>query len=227
MYSPNQFIITDFAQVKDFIQQNPLATVVATQDGKTEICHVPLLWQPNFGKKDGQNDGKNAHGELGYLIGHVAKNNPIVNFDKTDWQVIVNDNGHYISPNWYPSKAQTHKEVPTWNYQAVLITATPTLYMDSKSLQQIIGTMTDSFERTFTEPSHQPWSLADAPQDYIEAMCRAIVGFKLTITSFEAKFKLSQNKSAENVKGVIAGLREVDTVNANDMAELVKTFNMD
>ena len=217
MYTPKHFTITDFEQVKDFIKEIPLATIIAMQDGKTEICPVPLLWQPSFGEKEGS--------ELGCLIGHVAKNNPIVNFDSTNWQVMFNDNGHYISPNWYPSKAETHKEVPTWNYQSVLMTATPTLYFDSENLQQIIGTMTDSFERQFTARNHQPWSLADAPKEYVEAMCRAIVGFKLTIKSVEAKFKLSQNKSAENVNGVIEGLREVNTPNAINMAELVSKFN--
>lgn len=86
-------------------------------------------------------------------------------------------------------------------------------------------TMTDSFERTFTAPNHQPWSLSDAPKDYVEANCRAIVGFKLQINAFEAKFKLSQNKSAENVKGVIEGLREVNTANTLAMVDLMKKFN--
>ncbi|MFW2177368.1 MULTISPECIES: FMN-binding negative transcriptional regulator [unclassified Moraxella] len=210
MFIPKDFRMSDFEPVKDFIQQTVLANIVASQNDVIEICPVPLLWQ---------DDGS----EFGCLIGHVAKMNPIVQYLGLgkNCKVIFNDNGHYISPNWYPSKAETHKEVPTWNYQSVQLTATPTLYHDADMIKGIIGDMTDFFEAQFSQSPFSPWSLADAPSEYIEAMCRALVGFKLDIVSFEAKFKLSQNKSLDNQNGVIKGLQKVDTANAKAMATLV------
>ena len=209
MFIPKDFAIKDFDLVKDFIQQTVLANLVATKNNAIEICPVPLLWQDDGSK-------------FGCLVGHVAKNNAIVNFLDNQCKVIFNHNGHYISPNWYPSKAITHKEVPTWNYQSVQLIATPTLYHDADTIKTIIGDMTDFFENNF---SKTPWSLSDAPADYVDAMCRALVGFKLHIIDFEAKFKLSQNKSEENKQGVMDGLGQLNTVKATEMQNLIKTFS--
>lgn len=213
MYNPKHFAINNFEQVKSFIQYTVLANIITTKNNEVEVCPVPLLWQ---------DDGS----EFGCLIGHVAKNNPVVNGLDKPCNVIFNDNGHYISPNWYPSKAITHKEVPTWNYQSVQLTVTPTLYNDTKIIKRIIGDMTNFFEQQTKDidPSHQPWSIVDAPIDYIDAMCRALIGFKLHITDFEAKFKLSQNKSAENKQGVMDGLGQLNTPKAIKMQKLIKTL---
>ena len=188
MYIPKDFSHTDFEAVKDFIAGSPLANIMALNGDSVEIFPVPLLWQV-----DEQNP-------LGYLMGHVAKVNPIVKTDAKNWKVVFSSPGHYISPNWYPTKAMTHKEVPTWNYQSVIFSVTPQLITDATQIKQIVATMTDFFEHQLkqTNPSHEPWSLSDAPSDYINTMCRAIVGVKLTIHNFEAKFKLSQNKTLDN-----------------------------
>ena len=211
MYIPKDFSQTDFEAVKDFIAGSPLANIMTLNSDSVEICPALLLWQV-----DEQNP-------LGYLIGHVAKVNPIVKIDAKSWKVVFTSQGHYISPNWYPTKAITHKEVPTWNYQSVIFSVTPQLITDTSQIQQIVAMMTDFFEHQLkqTNPSHEPWSLSDAPSDYINAMCRAIVGVKLTIHNFEAKFKLSQNKTLDNQQGVIGGLTQLQSASADNMATLI------
>ena len=214
MYIPKDFSQTDFEAVKDFIAGSPLANIMTLNGDSVEICPVPLLWQV-----DEQNP-------LGYLMGHVAKVNPIVKTDAKNWKVAFTSQGHYISPNWYPTKAMTHKEVPTWNYQSVIFSVTPQLITDVSEIKQIVATMTDFFEHQLkqTNPSHEPWSLSDAPSDYINAMCRAIVGVKLTIDNFEAKFKLSQNKTLDNQQGVIDGLTQLKSATADNMATLINNL---
>lgn len=211
MYIPKDFSQTDFEAVKDFIAGSPLANIMTLNGDSVEICPALLLWQV-----DEQNP-------LGYLMGHVVKVNPIVKIDTKNWKVVFTSQGHYISPNWYPTKAMTHKEVPTWNYQSVIFSVTPQLITDATQIQQIVATMTDFFEHQLkqTNPSHEPWSLSDAPSDYINAMCRAIVGVKLTIHNFEAKFKLSQNKTLDNQQGVIDGLTQLQSASADNMATLI------
>ena len=211
---PKDFSQTDFEAVKDFIAGSPLANIMALTGDSVEICPVPLLWQV-----DDQNP-------LGYLMGHVAKVNPIAKIDAKNWKVVFTSQGHYISPNWYATKAMTHKEVPTWNYQSVIFSVTPQLITDANQIKQIVATMTDFFEHELkqTNPSHEPWSLSDAPSDYINAMCRAIVGVKLTIHNFEAKFKLSQNKTLDNQQGVIDGLTQLQSATADNMATLINNL---
>ena len=211
MYIPKDFSQTDFEAVKDFIAGSPLANIMALTGDSVEICPAPLLWQVD------------EQDPLGYLMGHVAKVNPIAKIDAKNWKVVFTSQGHYISPNWYATKAMTHKEVPTWNYQSVIFSVTPQLITDASQIQQIVATMTDFFEHELkqTNPSHEPWSLSDAPSDYINAMCRAIMGVKLTIDNFEAKFKLSQNKTLDNQQGVIDGLTQLQSASADNMATLI------
>lgn len=170
-----------------------------------EASHIPMVWI--------------SEGDNSYLLGHIAKVNPLseAKFLTLPWLIIFQNSGHYISPNWYPSKANTHKEVPTWNYQSVHITGKATLLADSHSLINIISLLTTKFEAM--QP--MPWSLKDAPEKYIQGLCRAIVGIRIDISDVRAQFKLSQNKSMENKAGVILGLREIGSPEANDMANLI------
>ncbi len=136
------------------------------------------------------------------------------------------DNGQYISLNWYPSKAITHKEVPTWNYQAAQFTVTPTWICDREGVGQMISDMTDFFEHRISllDTEHRPWSLSDSPTSYIDALCLAIVGIKMSIVDVTASFKLSQNKSPRNQQGVIEGLRKTGNAQAMKMADLIKNL---
>ena len=210
MFIPKSFQETDLNLLKDFVSQYPQATVIAhhvtEQDGAAmEASHIPMIWI---------SEGNNS-----YLLGHIAKVNPLneAKFLSLPWLIIFQNPGHYISPNWYPSKADTHKEVPTWNYQSVHITGRATLLADSNSLINIISLLTTKFEAT--QP--MPWSLKDAPEKYIQGLCRAIVGIRIDISDVKAQFKLSQNKSKENRAGVILGLRGIGSPEANGMAYLI------
>lgn len=214
MHTPAVFSEDDFDSIIDFIATNPLATLVAQTNNGIEACHIPLFWDNDSSKSDAQH---------GYLYGHFARKNPIYQnaLPDTSWLVIFQDSGHYITPNWYPSKAKTHKEVPTWNYQSVHIQSNIELIEDPDKLKWILATMTAQQEII----SDNPWSLDDAPANYIDAMCRAIIGFKLPIDTIQAQFKLSQNKTVENITGIINGLNEVNKHQASAMVQKVVKYN--
>ena len=210
MFTPKAFKEDSFETIQVFIKEKPLVTVIAQTGNGLEACHIPMYWQ---------DDGS----EFGCLYGHIAKVNALNNSTNltAPWLVIFQDAGHYISPNWYPSKAVTHKEVPTWNYRSVHITGDVSLLTAPEALVDILSKQTVDFEAS--QP--HPWSLDDAPVEYIQAMCRAIVGIRVDITDVQAQFKLSQNKSAENRAGVVTGLKELRTAKANNMATLVEKIN--
>lgn len=206
MFTPKAFKEEDFETIKAFIKEQPQATIIVQTNTGLEACHIPMYWQ---------DDGS----QYGCLYGHIAKINTFNNNDNIDtlWLVIFQDTGHYISPNWYPSKAITHKEVPTWNYRSVHITGLVRLITEPEMLIEILTKLTTDFEAN--QPI--PWSLDDAPENYIQALCRAIVGIRINITDVQAQFKLSQNKTAENRAGIIAGLGRLRTEKADEMAKLI------
>ncbi len=206
MFTPKAFKEDRFDIIKAFIKVQPLATVVVQTQNGLEACHIPMYWQ---------DDGS----EYGCLYGHIAKVNALNDYDNLDapWLIIFQDAGHYISPNWYPSKAITHKEVPTWNYRSVHITGSVSLLTEPEALTEILSKLTQDFE--VNQPI--PWSLNDAPENYIQALCRAIVGIRVDITDVQAQFKLSQNKTADNKAGVVAGLKRCKTAKADAMAALI------
>jgi len=162
MFTPKAFKEERFDTIKAFIKEQPLATVVVQTQNGLEACHIPMYWQ---------DDGS----EYGCLYGHIAKVNALNDYDNLDapWLIIFQDAGHYISPNWYPSKAITDKEVPTWNYRSVHIKGSVSLLTDPMVLTEILSELTQDFEAN--QPI--PWSLDDAPENYIQALCRAVVGF--------------------------------------------------
>lgn len=208
MHIPKIFVEKEFNSIAAFIAANPLATMIAQTNNGIEACHIPLFWH----------DDNSQHGKL---YGHFARKNPIYQnaLHSVSWLIIFQDTGHYISPNWYPTKAKTHKEVPTWNYQSIHMQSSIEMVEDTEQLKWILEKMT-SYQESISDT---PWSLSDAPTDYIDAMCRAIVGFELTVESVQAQFKLSQNKTAENIEGVINGLALLNNKDAAEMA--VKVIN--
>ena len=210
MHIPSVFTEDNFDSIIDFIAAKPLATLIAQTKNGIEACHIPLFWY----------DDNSQHG---CLYGHFGRKNSIYLdvLPNTSWLIIFQDTGHYISPNWYPSKAKTKKEVPTWNYQSIHIQSKIEMLEDPDTLKWILETMTAQQEIV----SENPWSLEDAPTAYIDAMCRGIIGFRLTIYSIQAQFKLSQNKTTENIAGVINGLELLNTKDAAEMAVTVSNHN--
>ena len=133
---------------------------------------------------------------------HVARANPIWRAAPCPAMLIVSPDDAYVSPGFYPSKRRDPKVVPTWNYELVHVHGTLQARPDPAWLEALVRELTVRNEATMAEP----WAVDDAPADFIERMLRAIVGIELEVTRVEAKRKLSQNRSAEDVAGVVAGL---------------------
>ena len=104
--------------------------------------------------------------------------------------VIFRGNESYISPNWYPSKHETHRQVPTWNYEVVHVHGHLTVMDEERFVRGVVARLT--LEHEVNEP--RPWKMGDSPRDYIDGMLRAIVGIEIEIKRVEGKAKLSQNR---------------------------------
>jgi transcriptional regulator len=137
------------------------------------------------------------------IVGHFAKANPHWRNIETDMEslAIFTAVDGYVSPSWYPSKAETGKVVPTWNYQAVHATGRLELIQDPAALLAIVTTLTTQHEAGRAKP----WAVSDAPDDYIAAQLKGIVGVVLHVTKLEGKAKLSQNKPMADRTGVADG----------------------
>ena len=176
------------------IRQARLALLISNgASGLPEITHLPMLLDT-------------AHGAQGTLYGHVARANP-------HWQklreagratAVFQGAEAYVSPNNYPSKAEHHRVVPTWNYEAVHVTGHIELIKAPEELFTLVSRLSDTHEAK--QPS--PWQLREAPQDFIYAQLRGIVGLALRIESITGKRKLSQNRPPADRDGTIAGLAE-------------------
>lgn len=192
MYVPDHFRESQIELLQKLVDRHPLATVVAnTADGLT-ANHIPL-------RSSLRPDG------TGTLRGHIARGNTLWRRLEPDAPVLVVFVGadSYVSPNWYPSKREHGKAVPTWNYAAVHMQGCIRFIDDTGWLRSFVTTLTDTHE----QPREDPWHVTDAPGDYIEGMLRAIVGFEITVSSTLGKFKGSQNRSAADRAGVNAALR--------------------
>ena len=145
-----------------------------------------------------------AEGALGTLTAHVARNNPVWQRCPTGTPVMVVFRGAeaYISPSWYPSKHEAHREVPTWNYEVVHAHGTLTVRDDERFVRGLVARLTREHEAA--EPT--PWRMSDAPADYIDTLLRAIVGIEVAVTSLVGKSKLGQNKPERDRVGAADAL---------------------
>jgi transcriptional regulator len=139
------------------------------------------------------------------LRAHVARANPVWREARTDVDTLVVFQGPqaYVSPNWYPSKAENGKAVPTWNYITVQARGRLVVRDDAEWLRGFVTRLTQRHEAA----QAQPWAVSDAPAEYIEAMLRAIVGIEIPLSSLTGKWKMSQNHPAANREGVARGLQ--------------------
>jgi transcriptional regulator len=195
VYLPRHFAARDAAEVAAFVDGVGAADLVTFDGTKPVASLIPVIWDRSGG----------AHGEAGRLLGHLALANP-------QWRsagpgtvalAIVHGPQAYVSPSWYPSTARHGKMVPTWNYISVHFTGPLTVHRDAEWLREVVGRLTSLHE----DGRPSPWHVADAPREFIDSQLRAIVGIELTITTVEAKEKLSQNRSDEDCAGALAGLR--------------------
>ena len=182
MYNPAHFREENQQVLYDVIRAHPLATLVTQSDAGLEANEIPVLLV-----QDG-----------GILRGHVAKANPVWREAHPAALAIFKSQNNYISPSWYPSKYEHGRVVPTWNYSVVHAHGTVNFYDDKERLREIVDHLTRTHEAGFAEP----WHTTDAPPDYIDGLLNAIVGFDLTITKLEGKFKQSQNRPAADRESV-------------------------
>lgn len=204
MYVPKSFEAPSQEAMHDVIRRYPLATVVTQGEAGLTANHLPTTFEP-------------AVGPLGSLRCHVARSNSMWRECSGDTQALAIFQGPdcYVSPNWYPSKAETGEVVPTWNYIAVHAHGNIRIIDDRDWLRSQVDKLTQHHETAFP----RPWSLSDAPASYVEKMLKSIVGLEFTIMRIEGKWKLSQNRSEPDRAGVVAGLRQQ---NATIMADLVE-----
>ena len=155
------------------------------------------------------------------VVAHMAKANP-------HWReigggaparLIVGGPEAYVSPSWYPAKAEHGRVVPTWNYVAVHLVGRARIHRDAEWLRDAVTRLTDRHERDRLDP----WHVDDAPDDYVTAMLEAIVGIELRVEAVDAKAKLSQNRSAADQAGVVAGLDGVGEPAAKAVADAMRS----
>jgi transcriptional regulator len=209
MYLPKHFDQPDTEAIARLLVAHPLATLAwPSADGLTAE-HLPLLW-----------DRGASDGARGTLRGHVARANPVWR-EAAGTEVLAVFQGPqaYVSPSWYPSKAETAKVVPTWNYAVVHAHGRLRVTEDAAWLRALVGRLTDTHEASRA----QRWQVGDAPADYIETMLRAIVGIEIEVTRLQGKWKVSQNRSASDRAGVAVGLGAQPGEAAREMAALVGT----
>lgn len=209
MYTPTAFREARLPELHAAIDAYPFASMISTTAAGLQVSHVPLLLAPE-------------EGPYGTLYGHVARANAHVTCSGALSLAIFLGPHAYISAGWYPGK-QTHgKEVPTWNYIAVHAHGTLETFEDPAALRQLLIRLTDRHERAMPEP----WHLDDAPVDYIDRNLRAITGLRLPIARLEGKWKLSQNRTAADRAGVLAGLVALPDEASRCMAEAIRSANV-
>jgi transcriptional regulator len=204
MYLPRHFTVTDLAQIEAFVDAAQSADLV-TFDGMRPVSTLlPVIWDRPESLADAAASG-GGEASFGRLLGHIAIANKQWRTAQPGAEAlaIVHGPQAYISPSWYESKARHGRVVPTWNYEAVHLTGTIAFHQDSEWLRAFVTRLT----RRHEGGRDHPWAISDAPPEYIDGQLRAIVGVELTITSIEAKQKLSQNRTELDREGVVAGLR--------------------
>lgn len=207
MYIPKPHEVSDLPTLHDLIRTHSLGTWATLGEDGLIINHVPFLLDT-------------SRGPYGTLICHVARANPVwQQFSRSVASVVAFQGPNvYVSPSWYPSKHAHGKAVPTWNYTAVHAHGLPVIFEDPVQLINHVTQLTGAHERT----QAVPWEVSDAPSDFIQHMARQIVGIEIPISRIIGKWKVSQNRSAADRLGVVAGLQSREEPAAREMAQIVR-----
>lgn len=207
MYIPPAFREERTDVLHALIRRHPLGLL--TSAGASGLLATPLPFLVHAGE-----------GGHGTLRAHMARANPHWRDlqDVAECLVVFMGPQGYVTPSWYPSKRETRKVVPTWNYVTVHAWGRPRLVEDAAWLRRQIDELTRAQESARAEP----WAVGDAPDDYLAAQMRAIVGIEIPIDRIEGKWKLSQNRPEADRAGVVEGLSSPDDPHGNaTMAELM------
>ena len=193
MYLPPHFAESRPEELQRVIHEHPLGMLVTQGDAGLDADHIPFEFDPDAGPH-------------GLLTAHVARANPLWQRCPTGTPVMVVFRGAqaYVSPSWYPSKHEAHRQVPTWNYEVVHAHGVLRVHDDERAVRRIVARLTRRHEAA--EP--KPWKMSDSAPDYIDAMLRNIVGLEVSVTSLVGKSKLSQNKEARDRLGAATVLGE-------------------
>ena len=192
MYIPAAFNESRIENLHACIVQHPFGTLITHGKSGLDANHIPFELAA-------------GEGEYGVLHAHVARANPVWQdiADGDEVLVVFRAADAYISPNWYPSKHENHRQVPTWNYMVAHAHGRATVHDDARYLRGLVGRLTKRHEAS--QP--RPWRMADSSQEFIEEMLGKIVGIEISITRLVGKFKLSQNRESRDALGAANALK--------------------
>ena len=193
MYVPSHFEEPRTEVLHELIVANPFGTLFTHGTSGLDANHIPFELNA-------------TQGTHGVLSAHVARANPVwQDLSNGDEVLVVFRAGDaYISPNWYPSKHEFHKQVPTWNYRVVHAHGRVTIRDDERYVRVVVGRLTRTHEAS--EP--RPWKMSDSSSEYIDAMLKAIVGVEIEITRLVGKIKIGQNKEVRDIQGAASALNK-------------------
>lgn len=207
MYIAKHFEETRVEVMHELIRSRPLASLVTQSSGGLNANHIPLYLS-------------DSPAPYGSLRGHVARANPMLEDLNKEGESLAIFHGPdtYITPSWYPTKQETGKVVPTWNYAVVHAYGVLRVVDDAAWLRQQLESLTAHNEAQFA----QPWGVSDAPEEHITRLMGAIIGVEMVITRLLGKWKVSQNQPAQNQAGVAAELQARGLPEDLAMAALVE-----
>lgn len=189
MYVPAHFEETRADELHRLIREYPLGILVTGHDGLLDANHLPFELE--------------LSAERPLLRAHVARNNPVwQESDGEDVLVIFRGEHAYVSPNWYPSKHEAHRQVPTWNYQVVHVRGRLKVMDEERFVRGVVGRLT----RTHEASEAKPWKMSDSTPEFISGMLANIVGIEVEISEIVGKSKLSQNKEDRDRLGAAEAL---------------------
>jgi transcriptional regulator len=205
MYQPEHYRVEDLKLMHALMRARPFAALVSVSPAGLCATHLPTVLKDD--------------GPYGCIECHLARANPHWKDLARGEEALMIFQGPegYITPNWYPTKAEHGKVVPTWNYAVVHLYGRPQVMDDKQWLRRHVTELTAQQE----SGESKPWALSDAPDSYIEVMLRGIVGFRFAIERIEGKWKMSQNREAKDREGVVNGLVRRGEGDDPEMAEIV------
>lgn len=207
MYEPAHFKIEDREELLSIIRANALGLLISQSEDGVVANPIPFV----LGK-----DG--AGGDV--LRAHLARANPQLKAiaGRPDVLVVFQGTDHYVTPSWYAAKREHGKVVPTWNYVHVQVRGKAAIHDDPAFVRPQIEALTAAHETGRVEP----WAVDDAPERFVEVQMRGIVGVEIPVEAISGKFKLSQNRSADDYMGVQAGLASENDAAGPAMAEFIR-----
>ena len=191
MHLPPHFVEQRPEEIHRLIRENSLGMLLRSTPQGLDADHFPFVLLPN----------KGPHG---VLLAHVARENPMWRSIQPQEEAMVVFRGvqGYITPSWYPGKHETHRRVPTWNYEVVHARGSLQVLDDERSVRGVVSRLTRQHEAS----QAQPWKMGDAPPDYITHELSLVVVLEFVITELTCKRKLSQHHETRDREGAIHGL---------------------